>query len=275
MKTEYYKKHFISLCVMFILGNAVISLPFEKADKFTFLGFLISFIISLLAYWTSFLLPNKKEVLILSSLLCIWAVGDTFIDLVKFINATLLRENPKILAVLPFLICILFFCFAKQTAILKFCLISALVSVIAIVFFFGFTSPDFRLKNVIINSFPNIKNLYLQTMPYFKKITLPSLLLVIFAKLNGFSKKTAFSGMALGNLLLAFCVLNSVLLFGSEFAGRLSFPYASAISTVTFGNLFSRLDGFAYFIYFASCLIKITVSVGIIKASIRGIFNNS
>ncbi len=267
MRSNCYNKHFLSAGVLFILGNAIISLPHQNADKFTFLGFLISFLISLL--WC--LIPVNNAVLIGASLLGVWAVGDTFIDFIKFISATLLKDSPKILIILPFLLTVIYFCNVKQNAFLKFSLISAVISVVAIFFFFGFTAPDFRVKNIIINSLPNMENLMLQIMPYLKKVTLPSVLLAVFAKTNNFSEKIAFCGVGLGNLLLAFCVLNSVLLFGNEFAGRLSYPYASAISTVTFGNLFTRMDGFAYFIYFASCLIKITISVSIIKATVRSL----
>lgn len=264
MKTNY-NKHFISLCVLFVLGNGIISLPQKSADIFTFLGFLVSFLISFLLL----LLPiNFKFV----SFFAVWVMGDTFIDFIKFISKTLLRESPKILIVLPFILTVLVFCSVNRRAVLKFSLISAMISVMAIFFFFGFTASDFNIKNIIIKAVPDLKNLYTQTMPYFKKVTLPSFLLLSYAKLNGFSKKTAFCGMALGNALLAFCILNSVLLFGSSFAGRLDFPYAFAISTVTFGNLFTRMDGFAYFIYFASCLIKITISAQIIKATLRSLY---
>ncbi len=272
MKATDYKKHFISLCVLFILGNAIISLPSGDADKFTFFGFLIAFLISLLLYFIIFSIPKNKIMLIFAALLSVWTLGDTFIDFIKFINSTLLRESPKILAVFPFLLTAILFCKVNQKAILKFSLISAVICTVAIFFFFGFTATDFRIKNIIINSLPDFKNLSIQTMPYLEKITLPSLLLVVYAKLHEFSDKATFSGMALGNALLAFCILNSVLLFGSDFAGRLDYPYASAISTVTFGNLFTRMDGFAYFIYFASCLIKITVSAQIIKATLRSLF---
>ncbi len=261
MKAEY-KKHYIALCVLFVLGNGIISLPQKNADIFTFLGFLVSFLIFFLLL---FLPINLK----ISSILAVWVIGDTFIDFIKFISATLLKESPEILVVIPFILTLLAFCCAKKGAVLKFSLISAAISVTAIFFFFGFTASDFNIKNIIIKSVPDLKNLYSQTIPYLKKVTLPSFLLLVYSKINGFGKKTTLCGVALGNALLAFCILNSVLLFGSSFAGRLDFPYAFAISTVTFGNLFTRMDGFAYFIYFASCLIKITVSIEIIKATVR------
>ena len=64
---------------------------------------------------------------------------------------------------------------------------------------------------------PDFKNLYVQTMPYIKKVVLPSLLLVFLAKIFGNSKKTAFLGIGIGNILLAICLLNSVLLLEANF----------------------------------------------------------
>lgn len=272
-KSSAYGKHFIALSALFILGNAVINLPVSVADKFTFLGFLISFLISLLLYFVLFLIPISKPLLSIAFFVSYYAAADTFLDFIKFINATLLRDTPKILTVLPFVIVVILFATKSRTAVFKFSLVSAFFSVLAVIFFFIFTAKDFEIKNIIIKELPTLKNLYTQAMPYIKTVTLPSLLLVIYAKLTAKNKKSVFLGLISGNAVLAFCILNSVLLFGSKFAGRLFYPYASAISTVTFGNLFTRMDGFAYFIYFASCLIKITVCVDIIGFVKRNLQN--
>lgn len=260
-----FSRHFIALSTLFILGNAVIGLPVKTADKFTFLGFLISFLIANILYLLIFAISISKPLLILSALISFWAAADTFLEFLKFINATLLRDTAKILIVIPLVFTVVLFCLKGKTVLFKFSLISVCFSVLAIIFFFIFTAKDFEINNIIIKTFPSIKNLYVQTIPYIKTVTLPSLLLVFFAKITKNTKKSAFLGLLSGNVLLAVCILNSVLLFGSKFSGRLDFPYASAISTVTFGNLFTRMDGFAYFIYFASCIIKITVCVNIIK----------
>ena len=68
-------------------------------------------------------------------------------------------------------------------------------------------------------------------------------------------------------MLLGITILNSVLLFGIEFSGVLDYPYSSAGSTVTFGNLFTRMDGFLYFVYLASCIVKCAVGIFVIKKS--------
>ncbi len=266
---QMYNKHFIALSTLFILGNAVIGLPVNKADKFTFLGFLISFLIALLLYFVIFLIPISKPLMCVAFFIAFWAAADTFLEFIKFINEALLRDMPKFLTVLPFVAVVVLFATRSRTSILKFSLISACFSVLAVAFFFLFTAKDFEIQNIIIKEFPKFKNLYSQTLPYIKTVAVPSLLLVVYAKLIATPKKSAYWGLVSGNLLLAGCILNSVLLFGSKFSGRLDYPYASAISTVTFGNLFTRMDGFAYFIYFASCLIKITVCINIIGVFIK------
>lgn len=264
---SFHNRHLVALCALFVLGNAVIGLPVKTADKFTFLGFLISFLIGLLLCLVLFYIPLCKPVLIFSFLLSFWAAGDTFLEFLKFINQTLLRDTARILILLPLIFAIVLFGLKSRTAVLKFSLISAVFSSLAVAFFFFFTLKDFQIKNIIIKTLPSFENVFIQTMPYIKKVTLPSLLLPIFARIGGKNKKSTLLGFFGGNVLLAVCILNSVLLFGSNFSGGLDFPYASAISTVTFGNLFTRMDGFAYFIYFASCIIKITVCVNIIKYS--------
>lgn len=268
-----YTKHFIALCALFILGNAVIGLPANSADKFTFLGFLISFAVTVILYFAISFVPLCKPFLIFGFLLSFWAAADTFLEFIRFISDTLLRDTANILIVLPFVLVAVYFAFQKTEVVFKFSLVAFFFSVLAVAFFFAFTAKDFDVKNIIIKSLPTFKNLYTQTMPYIKKITLPSLLLIIYAKIFQKPKKVMFFGMITGVILLAACLLNSVLLFGSVFSGELGYPYASAISTVTFGNLFTRMDGFAYFIYFASCIIKITVCINIMKNFIKQIPN--
>ena len=261
-----FAKHFIALSALFILGDAIITLPKKNADRFTFLGFLISFLISLGLCFIVFAIKNIKLLIIPSALLSVYIIGDTFISFFKFISDNLLRYTVRFFIILPFVLIIIFLSHQKQTAVLKFSLICFVFCLVAICFFFFATAKDFTPKNIFIYSLPSFKGLFTQTMPYLTKITLPTVVLSVYARLLGIKRKPVLYGLAIGNILLSICLLNSVLLFGSKFSGRLDFPYASAISTVTFGSLFTRMDGFAYFIYFASCIIKIGVCIYVVKA---------
>lgn len=263
-KTLNFAPHFIFLSVLFILGNSVIGLPYRNANKYTFLGFLLSFIVLNVFCFIIFYLNFSRPLLLFPFILSFWAGADAFLELLEFISQTLLRNTPKILILLPLVFAVLVFAAASDLMLFKFSVLLGLFSVTAVIFFAFFTAKDFNADNIIIKSLPSGNVILTQTIPYIKSVTLPSLLLCFYAKITKASKKSAFGGLFCGNLLLAVCILNSVLLFGSDFAGKLKYPYASAISTVTLGNLFTRMDGFAYLIFFASVIVKITVCVKII-----------
>ena len=268
-KNTPLSKHFFCLCALFLLSNAVITLPSKNATQFTFLGFLICFIFSFILCFIILQIKSVKFLLYLSVLPALYCLFDAFLDFIFFVSQNLLPETQHFFIILPFVLTIIFFAKNKKSAILKFSLLAFVFCVIAIIFFFLATLKDFTFSNIFIKTLPKAKQLLNQSFPYIKKVVLPSLLLPIFAKLENQQKKTALSGLTRGYILIGICLLNSLLLFGNEFSGRLDFPYAQAISTVTFGNLFTRMDGFSYFIYLVCCLIKITVCIDIIKTALE------
>ncbi len=250
------------LAVLFVLGESIINLPLKNANKLTFLGFIISLLLSLLVFYAVLRVDLLKYPVLFVAL---YTVGNTFITFLNFISKNLLTKTPNFFILTIFLIPLLYFCFKKQNEILNFSLISGLLCGGLIIFFFFATFKDFNFENIYIYSFPNIKNLFSQSIMYIKSVTLPISVLALYAKQIGASKKSAFGGVLVGNLFLLITIFNSILLFGTTFSGKLSYPYGSAISTVTFGNLFSRLDGFSYFIYFVAAVIKITVCIKVVK----------
>lgn len=266
IKLKPFSHHFVWLSCLFILGGAVINLPFNSADKLTFLGFASAVLLTVPFLFAIYKFEFLKYPVIL---LALYVAADTFAVFLNFISNSLLESNKNFWVLLLFLLPLLYFCFRKSTEIFNFSLICGAVCTFLIIFFFFSTFKDFDFKNIYINSFPNVKNLFGQTLPYIKTVTLPTAVLTLFAKNQNLQKTVAFSGIFIGSALLLISILNSILLFGCTMAGQLQYPYANAISTVTFGNLFSRLDGFSYFIYFVTALIKITVCVNVIKCEIK------
>lgn len=257
-----FSHHFVWLSTLFILGGSIINLPFAFTDKLTFLGFLIAFIsailLSFLVYKFDFL---KYPVFAVA----LYLIGDTLVVFLDFISKNLLNKNQNFWILLLFLVPLIYFCFRKVTELYNFSLICGMICGLALIFFFSATFKDFNLENIYIYSFPNLKNLFYQTVPYIKGVTLSSAVLTLFAKQNKTPKTVMISGVCIGSAFLLISIFNSLLLFGPALAGELSYPYASAISTVTFGNLFWRLDGFCYFIYFVTAVIKIAVCVSVVK----------
>ena len=84
-------------------------------------------------------------------------------------------------------------------------------------------------------------------------------------------KKSILKGYFAGSLLLIVCLLNVLLIFGNELSAKIDFPYSEAISTVTAGNIFMRLDGFSYYVFFMSCLVKICLSLKVLAVIFKRI----
>lgn len=279
--------HFISVSALFFMGNAIIKAPSNEADEFTFLAYLITCGLGILLYLPlSFLarkiyLPSAENtvlfrifkgfVYLILSIFSAFIIAETFKDYVNFTKNVILSASSLFSIISVFLLICLFFAFKRKEDVLKFALISFFAVFILVLFFFFAAMPNYSLRNIFIFRLPDIKTLFKQSLPYFKNPVLPSLLLpfyniLIFKK----EKKSAlFSGYLCGTLLLGLGILSAVLLFGTTFAGNLSFPYSSAVSTVSIGRLFTRLDGFSYFIYFSSALIRINVCIFIIYTSMK------
>ncbi len=264
----YYTKHFVMLSVLFVLGNACITAPVKTADKYNFFVFLVSCVIGVIFAFTGYFIPVNKLTLIPIYLLCFFTLGDSLISFIKFISDNLLPDTSRFFILLPFVLILVYLGFKRTDTLFKFSLICGFLSAVVIVFFFLATFKDFDFENIYIKKLPDLDKLYFQIGFYFRSLIIPAALLGVFARAEGIKKKTLLCGLGLGFLCLAVTILNSVLLFGIEFSGALKYPYSSAGSTVTFGNLFTRLDGFLYFVYSATCTVKCTLAIFTAKKSV-------
>ena len=274
--------HFIMMSAMFLLGNAVISVPYKNAEKNNFLSFIIAFvsgllIICLLTFVFDFLYDEKrllkntviiKIVYIVSSILLIYVSVLCFRDYSDFVAFRMLPNTPRFIVSVIFALCVLWFSLQKDKIILKFSLFSLVITAIIIILFFIISIPRYRLENIIILEFPDIKDTVKQAVSYFVNVFVTSLPVLLYRKcfFEKMEKKYICLAVVSGTVLLAVCLLNSLLLFGTTVASEMEFPYSDAISTVTVGELFTRMDGFSYFVFFASSIIKITVCISVIKS---------
>ncbi len=264
-----FKIHFLAICTLFVLGNSVIILPLANTDQFGFLGFLISGIVAVGVCLITGFLPLNKFTSVIFVLTAFYSVGDAFTVFAQFIKSNLLPNVPSFFIVLPYILLLVYLAMKPISVIFKISLISAIISILIILLFFVSTLKDFQIENIFIYSLPTKTRLFNQVLPYFNTIVLPAFLLSIFGKILNFGKGRLVAGFLAGYVFLGMTVLNSVLLFGVRFSARLDYPYSSVGSTVTFGNLFTRLDGFIYFLYLASCLVKCAVGLYVIKKSRR------
>ncbi len=273
MKAEnnFLNKHFVCLSALFVLGNGVITAPSQNANEYNFLSFLLCSVFAVIVTVIGFLIPLNKLTALFFVLLSFYCIGDAFITFVKFIKSNLLPTTPSFLIVLSFAVILIYAAFKQVSLLLKLSLLCFLGVLGVILLFFLATLKDFNVKNIFIYEIPNFNTVFKQMLPYLKTITLPSVLLPILARAEGVKKGANIIGLSLGCLLFGVCILNSVLLFGFPFAAQLPYPYSAAGSTVTFGNLFTRMDGLLYFVYLVSSFVKCVVGIEIIKKS-RNLF---
>jgi hypothetical protein len=98
----------------------------------------------------------------------------------------------------------------------------------------------------------------------------PAVIAVIYLSATGrhgqdrVKASEAALAVLLAALLLLVCFLNVNLLLGEYFGSTRDYPYSEAVSTVTAGKLFARMEGLAYVMYYAVSAVKISVSVAFI-----------
>ncbi len=265
---------------LYILGNAVIIMPVKTANEYTFLGYLVAVALAFILLFALTPLLNKifmadvntrsspKRILsaliyFITALFALWCAADTFQSFTNFAHKIMLPKAPVFFAITIFLLVVLYFAFHRQESVLKFCILAFWLVLVVVIFFFIACIARYNLRNIFVFKLPNIKELVQQTTPYIINPVIPAIILPVYNALV-FKKASfapIFTGLATGFSVLGLCTIGSVLLFGAEFAGLLEFPYASAVSTVTVGRLFTRLDEFSYFVYFVTSLIKITLCI--------------
>ncbi len=271
-----FSLHYFMLASCFVLGNGILALPCENADMYTFLGYIISSVLVVAVFCLcSFLWDKSVLFLVPVSIYSLFVGAESFRSIAEFSHKVILPNTAPIWIYLSLGITVLFFALKGQAGLLKFSLISA-VLVGGVIIFFAIASADrFDFRNIYIFSLPTLKNITAQTAPYFKNTVASAILLPIYFGLLSAEKRKKYEilGVIWGLALLGLGILTSLLLFTPSFAGKLEFPFNSAVSTVTVGRLFTRLDGFAYFVYFVCGIIKITVCLYISIQALRVLKN--
>lgn len=107
-------------------------------------------------------------------------------------------------------------------------------------------------------------------LPFYLNFTFSSVPLLIIGKSE---KKRIFTySFIILFVVIGIGFITTLGVFGSELASTLRYPYLSAVSTAAMGEIFSRFDGFLYFISFFSVLIKTGLCVFLLKEIFLKIF---
>lgn len=185
-------------------------------------------------------------------------------------NGVLIRENMFFIKLI-FALCVFFLSVCQNSTAFKFSLLSALFAIAVFAVLLLTSAKTFDIKN--FNSAFNFSDISLkQTAIYSYKLFVPLIFGILFICETSGYKETDSSyilyGELAGAVLAIIVVFDSILSFGLPLAAKLKYPYIDDISTVTVGSLFTRMDGFAYFAFFACYLLKCGV---LIKLAVNSI----
>jgi len=286
MVKESFKPHIIGISALFVLGQAGITLPFNNSSEVTFLGYMLSAVVAFFAVWLlsiilNHFLPDKKPsgikkymlsaLYIVITVFSVYVFADCFQKFCEFISLFVLPETPMIVIGILFAAVIIYLGLQKKEVLYKLGLIAFLISAFLLAVLFLFSLPRFEFKNIFLLRLPKADEIIGQAKPYLKNAFIPLLLLPFYVRLVAEKKENGCTvfGVIFGILLLSVTLLSGLLIFGSEAAGRIEFPYSEAIGTVTVGDIFTRMDGFSYFVFFSSCFVKCEVCIAVICRCIK------
>lgn len=267
----------IALFSLFFIGNAVINLPFSDSIKGALPGFLIAFIASIpfILQIRKINLPAEKNVLNISInvLFLIYALFCGIVTLrnyVTFSDKIILPEIGSFFPSLLFLLLLWLICREKDSVLLKLSLISAFLVFAIVLVLFLLSFNNFSFGQLIPKELPSFKEIGYQAISYIAMSFIEGIVIIGFLNLR--TNKSILGGFFWGAAILFLIILQVVAVFGYSALSNIKHPYASAMSVITFGDKFSRMEGFSYLLYFSCTLIKTAVCIKSARNCVNRIF---
>ncbi len=196
-------------------------------------------------------------------------------EFAEFASEVMLLRMPKIPIMLIFLGLCGYLASLGAGAIKKFSLLAFFVTAAVAVMLFLLSVPSFE-SEYAKEIFSSSEATAMGTAGAFGRVFAPAAVAVIYMRVwnkgREGGKREAFVSPILAGAILFICFLNVRLLLGKAFGGVRDFPYFDAVSMVTVGKLFARMEGFAYVMYYGGAAVKTAVSVGLVCKLVEGLF---
>ena len=265
MKSKTFDLHTIAAAAISVLGTAVVYLP-SVNDKSPILAMIFALLIGLPLYMLFVQIVGridlknniiKKGLGILLSLFLIYLAAESFHAVSDYFSASVLPKTPTWLIMTALFLLVLYAVVCGGDAVKKFTVIGFLAIAILLIILIA---VSFKNLNISLISSPRFNLPFFETVAkYLVVIFVASAEALVFQRKGGNQKsflKSTVLGIAIGGAFLTLVIANSVLVFGEGYAAEIEFPYTSAVSTFSVGTLFTRLDGFAYFIILTVNFLK-------------------
>ena len=267
LKSKKLDFHTVCAAAVSVLSTAVVTLPAAN-DKSPILAIPIAFLIGLPIYIVLINLASKvkinndvlkKTFSLLLSAFVLYLAAKSFHTVADYFSLAVLPKTPILSAffILVFSAAVCGGDAVKQFTLLGFLSVAVLIFILAVI--------SFKNLEVSLISRPKFDGDFFKTVAKYTVIIFVfSSEILPFQKKGGNSKKFLKSmvlGIGVGALILTMVVANSVLVFGENYSCEMAFPYSFAVSTFSLGTLFTRLDGFAYFIILTLNFLKCALCI--------------
>ena len=271
MQKVNHKIHKIFLIAIFLLGNTVIAFPKGQGIEYAVIAlavavlptlFLISCIIKIKEI-------DSKLFIFLLAFFAFFTLLVSVRDYASFVDTVRLPKTPKLVILIIFSALFCFMGTLKNRVIYHFSLFSLIFTGIIFIFVLIFSINKLDFEYIIPDKL-ELSVLIRQSLTFFVHSFGQLIIPFYFIGKSGEENKNYLRfGTLLGFVLISVYVLNILLVLGGEVAYQVEYPYAALTSLVTFSGNYSRLDGFTYFVYFYSNLIKCSVCSNIIINSVK------
>lgn len=261
---------FISLIASVAVGDFVLRISFSNSITSDLVGILSACLLSVLAavLLKSALDFYKKKsfkykplcsgiIMLSSAVPLVWTSLSSASNLSRYAENVMLKSGSSILYFISILVLAVFVAFQHRNVTLKLGLVLFPIIAIFVLLMFILSVQFMNVKYIVPYSSLSVGSVwktFSESAVCLFSAFIPSLILGNTAKKRHFA--IAF---AIASSIIIVCFLNTALIFGAELSSTLEYPYSQAVSTASFGHIFSRMDGFLYAVCFFTSFLKTNV----------------
>ena len=211
---------------------------------------------------------------ILAAAAAIFVTIKSAMELSSFADEVMLLRAPTYLVVPLFLMFCVLLSSRGAGVVKKYAFISAVAIVVGAVALIFLSLPSIDLRQIELSGgAPRSSSVAEAFVERFAPLCLPLVYLSCGRgrgskdrKHDPISPLSASVGVLIGGAILTLVHFNVTLLLGSELAREVSFPYSAAMSAVSTGKLFMRMEGLSYLIYFLAATTRTSIALGTLGA---------
>lgn len=207
---------------------------------------------------------------ILAAAASIYVAIDSVLEFSEFVSDVMLLRAPRYLVMLIFLVFCVFLASRGVGTVRKYAFLSAVAVLIGAIALILLSLPSIDTRAIELGGgTPNTRSVAEAFVKKFAPLCIP-LVYLSYGQDSKIGEKNstrlsplaACVGVLIGGAILTLCHFNVTLLLGSALAREQNFPYSAAMSAVSAGKLFMRMEGISYVLYFLASTLRTSIAVG-------------